>query len=149
MESIKVALDELHELKLSHNDVRLPNICFNQQFEAVLIDLDRCYCIDYFDRMLNLHPYVGSGQYGCMYEMLATYTTGEEQDFLQLGWLIARILNPGGDEHDRAWVNQPKHIQDNEFVRLLVQKGDYKSELLQQHIEEDSSTIKEVLLSAD
>ena len=84
-----------------------------------------------------------------MYEMLATYTTGEEQDFLQLGWLIARILNPGGDEHDRAWENQPKHIQDNEFVRLLVQKGDYKSELLQQHIEEDSSTIKEVLLSAD
>ena len=40
VQTIKQALDELHRASLSHNDLRLPNICFNEDYEAVLIDLD-------------------------------------------------------------------------------------------------------------
>ena len=40
-EKIKAALDELHEQGFMHCDVRLPNICFNEQLAAVLIDVDR------------------------------------------------------------------------------------------------------------
>ena len=38
---IKAALEELHEQGFMHCDVRLPNICFNEQLAAVLIDVDR------------------------------------------------------------------------------------------------------------
>ena len=40
-EKIKAALDELHEQGFMHCAVRLPNICFNEQLDAVLIDVDR------------------------------------------------------------------------------------------------------------
>lgn len=43
VKGLKVALDELHALKMSHNDVRLPNICFNSNFDPVFIDVDRCH----------------------------------------------------------------------------------------------------------
>ena len=40
--SIKEALDELHSCSLRHNDLRLPNVCFNSEYKAILIDLDAC-----------------------------------------------------------------------------------------------------------
>ena len=39
---IDVALKELHSFGFSHGDVRLPNVCFDNDFNAVLIDMDRC-----------------------------------------------------------------------------------------------------------
>lgn len=38
---IKEALDELHLLGFSHNDIRLPNVCFDESYRAILIDIDR------------------------------------------------------------------------------------------------------------
>ena len=35
----KRALEELHQLKYAHIDVRLPNFCFSHNYEAMLIDL--------------------------------------------------------------------------------------------------------------
>ena len=35
-------LKELHCLGQAHYDVELPNICFNETYEAVLIDVDIC-----------------------------------------------------------------------------------------------------------
>ena len=40
VEKVKEAVEELNGLGLQHNDLRLPNICFNEQFTLVLIDLD-------------------------------------------------------------------------------------------------------------
>ena len=52
VKKIILALDELHTYRYcSHNDVRLPNIAFNENYEAVLIDLDRGYPCD------KIHPY--------------------------------------------------------------------------------------------
>ena len=42
----KSALDELHGIGLSHNDIRSPNFCFNVDFQVILIDLDRVWSID-------------------------------------------------------------------------------------------------------
>ena len=36
------ALTELHSIGLAHTDIRLPNICFNRAYDAILIDMDRC-----------------------------------------------------------------------------------------------------------
>ena len=35
VKSIKAALDELHGLEFSHNNIRLPNICFDTNYQAV------------------------------------------------------------------------------------------------------------------
>ena len=37
---VMVALQEFHKLKLAHYDIRLPNFCFNENFEVVIIDVD-------------------------------------------------------------------------------------------------------------
>ena len=36
-----IAIKQLHQLGFAHEDIRLPNICFNADCEAVLIDFDR------------------------------------------------------------------------------------------------------------
>lgn len=41
MRKVKEVLDKLHDIGLSHNDARLPNICFNTNFEVILIDYNR------------------------------------------------------------------------------------------------------------
>ena len=35
------AIKQLHRFGYVHNDVRLPNMCFNETFQVVLIDFDR------------------------------------------------------------------------------------------------------------
>ena len=40
VKSLMEALKELHGLGQAHYDVLLPNICFNEIYEAVLIDVD-------------------------------------------------------------------------------------------------------------
>lgn len=40
-ETVVDAINQLHRLGFAHADIRLPNICFNDRFEAVLIDFDR------------------------------------------------------------------------------------------------------------
>ena len=41
-EKVYEALKQLHSFGYVHGDVRLPNVCFNENFDAVLIDLERC-----------------------------------------------------------------------------------------------------------
>ena len=40
-ETVVDAINQLHQLGFTHGDIRLPNICFNDCSEAVLIDFDR------------------------------------------------------------------------------------------------------------
>ena len=59
---IPESIDQLHGIGLSHNDVRLENICFNDSYKAVLIDLERCMEIS------TMHPMfsgMGAGQLDC------------------------------------------------------------------------------------
>ena len=77
VKKVKFALDELHSYGYSHNDVRLPNIVFSENYEAVLIDLDRC------------HPYHRHHAYfddakvdSCMYNWLGHEScNGKQTDF--------------------------------------------------------------------
>ena len=47
-ETAAEAIQQLHGLGYIHGDIHLPNICFNEQFEAVLIDFDRTKMCKYF-----------------------------------------------------------------------------------------------------
>ena len=93
-EKIKAALDELHEQGFMHCDVRLPNICFNEQLDAVLIDVDRaCRTND-----VTWYGVVDS----CMYIVPRGARDTFCLDFMQLGWLLAWVLHPEGAYH--TWV---------------------------------------------
>ena len=62
----KSALDELHGIGLSHNDIRLPNFCFNANFEVILIDLDRVWLIGKLYHMFYKEEKEGRS---CMYKV--------------------------------------------------------------------------------
>lgn len=143
--TLNQALQELHGMGFSHNDLRLPNVCFNDQYEAVLIDLDRCYTIS------KPHPYFSGAVQSCMYRkpLLANVRMdiiGKYTDYVQLGWLVAWIVSvhdgDNSNEHDRKWNDQPNSIISNAFISKLVQEGTYDSTLIETCIVADTATIQ-------
>ncbi len=84
---IQVALKELHDLHISHNDVRLENLLFNSNHEPILVDLDRAVSVDTLFSYFNVTE-------SCMYSFPegVSLDTGVQTDYFQLGWLVASIL---------------------------------------------------------
>lgn len=41
LKGLAQAIQEFHQNGYAHQDIRLENVCFNEQYEPVLIDLDR------------------------------------------------------------------------------------------------------------
>ena len=139
-EKICTALMELHGLGLAHGDVRLPNVCFNSDYDAVLIDMERCAPVK--DSRFSLC--VQLGEESCMYrkpETLAGILTAERLDYIQLGWLLAWVLNDTGDYHDREWEKQPGYITNDVFLSQLVCQGVYSREALESSVVCDSDEI--------
>ena len=141
---INCALGKLHALELSHNDLRLENVCFNRQFEVVLIDMDRCYPIS------ELYPMFTSSrsQSSCMYDRQHVMKTGIQTDYFQLGWLIAWVLDHSGDYHDREWHDVDDTIRNDPFISALIQ-GEFKKELLGNSIVSDFNSSLGGVLSQD
>ena len=141
---IKEALDALHGVGLSHNDIRLPNICFDDSFRAVFIDFDMC------ESKTNLHPLFTRSS-SCMYQFPRSLNESEfanldgiKTDYLQVGWLVAWILLRGkGAYHDRVWLNVKKDIQYS-FVHKLVEECHYDEKEIEQLPSETS--LESVLL---
>lgn len=109
----KRVLDELHEMGLSHNDIQLPNICFNTSHEVVLIDVDRYYPLS------KLHPMLLGSASGssCTYCLISPdITLGSQSDYFQLGWLVLWILDKSWDYHARRWEDQKVGA----FIKKLV-----------------------------
>ena len=125
------ALTELHGVGLSHLDIRLPNICFDIEFNAVLIDLDR-------SEKCNVHPGISAEINGCMYKkpelLLRKDFTGKRLDYIQLGWMVAWILDSSKttDYHERVWGKQCRAIQNDNFLNELVNNGTYNPSNLEE-----------------
>ena len=66
-------IESFHQNGWAHQDIRLENICFDEDCMPVFIDLDRC--------TLSEKAYVGEG---CMYSMRGSVQT----DWLQLGLVV-------------------------------------------------------------
>ena len=126
VEKVKVALDELHSYGFSHNDVRVANIAFNENYEAVLIDLDRC-C-----RISKLHPYFRIPKLGCMYNWVDNniLDNGEQTDFFQLGWLVMWLLDKQDSYHDRQWEDHSQRVRDDLFIKSLILEGKFNAKHL-------------------
>ena len=111
---VRSVIGQLHDTyKLAHMDIRLDNICFNQQFKPILIDLDRSEGIgtDIVDE---------SDYASCMSR---SDLSPEKTDWMQLGWLIAWILEPGEDYHDRDFEGLSDNMKENAMLKTLIQEG--------------------------
>lgn len=126
---LKKALDALHSIGLSHNDIRLPNICFNDEFKPVFVDFDMC------ESVTELHPLFGDPP-SCMYELPNDESinfNGIKTDYLQVGWLVAYILLHGeGSYHNRNWNDVKKRIPEYTFVHKLVEECEYDTKEVEQ-----------------
>ena len=86
-----IALIELHDNGFAHLDVRIPNICFAEDYDGdgkymvKLIDLDRCE---------HVKNRTGSSYKGEMYTAPDSWTC-EQLDWKQLGLLAAEIILEG------------------------------------------------------
>lgn len=108
-------LKQLHaKLEVAHMDVRLENICFNQHFEPVLIDLDRSTSI--FFPCLGRFLFCES----CMYPEDKSI---EQIDWVQVGWLVAWVVNTcdGEGYHERKEL--PESIPGKTILRVLIEEG--------------------------
>ena len=96
------AICELHEkYQLAHLDIRLDNICFNKDYNPVFIDFDRSESTDvYVQRLVN----------SCMVDEL--HLT-HQNDWIQLGWVIAWVLHPYGSYHDRVFDALPDTLKES------------------------------------
>ena len=93
-------------------DIRLDNICFNQQFKPILIDLDRSEW---------LGSIVGQSDYASC--MSRKEMSPEKTDWMQLGWMIAWILEPGEDYHDRDFEGLSDNMKETAMLKTLIQEG--------------------------
>ena len=110
------ALEKVHnELKLAHMDVRLDNICFNGEFQPILIDFDRAMSTS---RAFEEVPYGES----CMYPEWVELP--EKFDWIQLGWVIAWVLRDEVyDYHSATFEELPQHLKESETLRILIKDG--------------------------
>ena len=143
--SLMKALEELHLFGLAHYDIRLPNICFYENYEAVLIDLDFCQYVTADSKMDGeCESCLYCLPKSCLSEFEAsTLERGQKYDYMQVGWLIAYILHHDHDEHVREWESKPKYITGNEMISTLVWSFWYKPHLLKTL--QSSSTLEAVL----
>ena len=90
---VRSVIGQLHDkYKLAHMDIRLDNICFNQQFKPILSDLDRSEGLGTVD--------CHSAYARCMSR---SDMSPEKTAWMQLGWRIVWILEPGENYPDRAF----------------------------------------------
>ena len=82
--SVCNSLHQFHNiLQLAHLDVRLDNICFNQSYRPIFIDLDRSESVH--QKVLGY-----ADSHSCMY---VKGMAAGETDWIKLGWLIAWVLD--------------------------------------------------------
>ncbi len=142
LEKMEKTLNELHNMGMSHNDIRLDNVCFDSDFNPILIDFDMSTKdgMDHADLMMS-----GSS---CMYSSFnPPYCLKDrgKTDFSQLGWLAAWVLNKSAKYyHEREWVSQPKSIKQYQFIDSLITKGVFEKELIKD-LPHTSRTVQSVL----
>ena len=94
---IDESIAQLHDIGLSHNDVRLENICFNDSYKSVFIDLERCMVIS------KMHTMFGSSSFMYSLPQPILKFRGSKSDYFQLGWLVAWVLDECAvNYHDRT-----------------------------------------------
>ena len=111
---VRSVIGQLHDTyKLAHMAIRLDNIGFTQQFKPILIDLDR-------SEGIGTERVCQSDYASCMSR---SDKSPEKTDWMQLGWMLAWILEPGEDYHDRDFEGLSDNMKENAMLKTLIQEG--------------------------
>ena len=130
--SVNTALSDLHNTGFAHNDVQLENICFFENYEAVLIDLDRATPLSsrsyLFNKLMD----------SCMYKLKSSLIQGNQTDLFQ--------LDSNFDYHNREWDECDCRFKKDLFIQSLIINGLYNSDhLLVSEIVMDLDTLENIL----
>lgn len=112
VEAVGLAVCVMHKNEFAHNDIRLPNICFDGDFKVKFIDVDRATTLR--------KRYTYEAKMGCMYDNIKG--TSADVDMVQLGWMVAAVVHPVAADHyhNRVWEKEPREVKENEFIRDLI-----------------------------
>ena len=109
--SVIEAVQELHDKKIAHLDIRLPNICRDESDNAVLIDLDR---MQYIGRVNSPGSYES-----VMYKKPdGEDWTADHFDWRQVGIMMVHILSDEVYDYHK-WI--PSY--DHPFLKKLIEEG--------------------------
>lgn len=112
VKAVGLAMCEMHENGFAHNDIRLPNICFDEDFKVKFIDVDRATTLK--------QRYTYEAKMGCMYDNIKG--TSSDVAMVQLGWMVAAVVHPVAADHyhNRVWETEPRAVTENEFICDLI-----------------------------
>ena len=112
--AVAEAIKGLHTSGLAHMDIRLENICFDQDYKPVFIDLDRSE-VAYQPVMRNKD--INS----CMIDQ---FKSTDQNDWVQLGWLVVWVIHRVAlSYHSRAVTDMPTYLQKNRVIKALINDG--------------------------
>lgn len=113
------ALEKIHvePYEMAHLDVRLDNICFDEQGKPVLIDPDRMRTTDVDAQSLE------SEYTSVMYRPGNASWMVDHLDWMQLGYMIADVLEDGKSPDYHTMIVGDEILMDN-FIRTLIQEGE-------------------------
>lgn len=113
------ALEELDKLGFAHLDVRLENVCFNDNYQAVLIDFDQVRPLEDF----GLYDYYPQSCMYCFLNLEEEEETTKHLDYRQLGVMaIVLVYDIEGREYHA--LETLKFAKQDRFLETLVYKGE-------------------------
>lgn len=113
---VVLALKEFHEFGMAHLDVRIENVCFDQDNNIVLVDLDRSQQVDNVVRSVTTKE-------SLMYPVIRGWTY-RNWDWRQLALMIVHILGPrSSNDYHTVEPNFSTPSLDHVFLKTLYNDG--------------------------
>ena len=127
LNGLRRALEELHSKGIAHLDVRLPNVCFNNQ-TVILIDLDMCGKADTMCSGRSSFHHHTSDMYHTRHHL-----TNRQVDWRSVGMMICYILDEKlkpENYHQMLSENLVQsEIRNEPFVKHLLEEGEWDGKL--------------------
>lgn len=105
-QKMHVALKELHDYGIyTYNDFHLPNVCFNSAYDVVM---ERCESKTWSLLANKL------GELSYMYTKPETLTgdfTAKVLDYIELGWILAWVLNDEADDYRKRNIGKTRVLK--------------------------------------
>lgn len=88
-----------------NNDFHLPNVCFNSAYDVVMERCESKTCSLLANKL---------GELSCMYTKPETLTgdfTAKVLDYIELGWILAWVLNDEADDYRKRNIGKTRVLK--------------------------------------
>ena len=133
LKGVVEAIEELHEHKMAHLDIRLANICYGHDWQPLLIDIDQSVNENQQDEDF-FRSLSSSYGYSDMYTIAGDAPTIYKLDFKQLAIMLLDLISDSGMEEYDYNIKPPNLESANQFLKDLY-NGEFKKDLFDQFLE--------------